>query len=63
VLGLRIPRTERELIKLVGGTVIPKGIGGEKAFRLFREIFNKYSVVIDHPRHIAFVAHRQLEPP
>lgn len=52
---LGIPRSESELKDLVGETVIPEGIGGENAFRLFREILVKSSVAIDHPRHLAFV--------
>lgn len=52
---LGAPKTERELKKLVGETVTPAGIGGENAFRLFRDILLKASVAIDHPRHLAFV--------
>ena len=49
------PKTEKELRSLVGETVTPKGIGGETAFQLFRDILVKASVPIDHPRHLAFV--------
>mgnify|MGYP003298970711 CR=1 FL=1 len=42
-------------IELVGETVTPKGIGGEKAFELFRDVLLKSSISIDHPRHLAFV--------
>lgn len=49
------PRTEKELKSLVGETVTPKGIGGEVAFKLFRDVLLKASVPIDHPRHLAFV--------
>lgn len=52
---LGIPRSESELKELVGETVLPAGIGGENAFRLFREVLVKSSVAIDHPRHLAFV--------
>ena len=52
---LGVPKTERELKSLVGETVTPDGIGGENAFRLFRDVLIKASVAIDHPRHLAFV--------
>ena len=53
VLGF--PKTESELHSLVGETITEKGIGGEKAFELFRDILIKSSIPIDHPRHLAFV--------
>ncbi len=52
---LGAPKTEEELKELVGDTIIPEGIGGEKAFRLFRDVLVKATVPIDHPRHLAFV--------
>lgn len=52
---LGIPKSEKELKALAGETVTPTGIGGENAFRLFREVLIKASVAIDHPRHLAFV--------
>lgn len=52
---LGFPKTAGELKSLVGETVTPKGIGGEKAFQLFRDVLVKASVPIDHPRHLAFV--------
>ena len=52
---LGFPRKAAELKELVGETVTPKGIGGEKAFQLFRDVLLKSSVSIDHPRHLAFV--------
>jgi glutamate/tyrosine decarboxylase-like PLP-dependent enzyme len=53
VLGF--PKKEAELQALVGETVTPKGIGGEKAFQLFRDVLLKSSISIDHRRHLAFV--------
>jgi glutamate/tyrosine decarboxylase-like PLP-dependent enzyme len=53
---LGFPKTATELKSLVGETITPKGIGGEKAFALFRDVLVKASVPIDHPRHLAFVA-------
>lgn len=52
---LGFPKTERELQALVGETITPEGIGGEKAFALYRDVLIKASVPIDHPRHLAFV--------
>ena len=46
---------EAELFDLVGETITPEGIGGEKAFQLFRDVLVKSTVPIDHPRHLAFV--------
>lgn len=49
------PKKEEELKALVGNTVTPEGIGGEKAFQLFKDVLIKATVPIDHPRHLAFV--------
>jgi glutamate/tyrosine decarboxylase-like PLP-dependent enzyme len=49
------PKKEEDLHALVGETITPKGIGGEKAFQMFRDILVKATVPIDHPRHLAFV--------
>jgi len=49
------PKKEEELLSLVGKTVTPDGIGGENAFKLFRDVLVKATVPIDHPRHLAFV--------
>ncbi len=52
---LGFPKKEEELKELVGKTITEKGIGGETAFKLFRDVLMKASVSIDHPRHLAFV--------
>jgi len=52
---LGAPKKEEELFALVGETITPKGIGGETAFKLFKDILVKATVPIDHPRHLAFV--------
>ena len=52
---LGAPKKEEELFQLIGETVTPKGIGGEVAFKMFRDILVKATVPIDHPRHLAFV--------
>ncbi len=49
------PKKEEELYKLVGETITSEGIGGEKAFKLFKDILLPATVPIDHPRHLAFV--------
>lgn len=52
---LGFPKKESELYELVGETITPEGITGEKAFALFRDVLIKASVPINHPRHLAFV--------
>lgn len=52
---LGAPKKEEELFKIVGETITDKGIGGETAFKLFRDVLVKATVPIDHPRHLAFV--------
>ncbi|SHI45412.1 Glutamate or tyrosine decarboxylase [Arenibacter nanhaiticus] len=49
------PKKEAELKALVGETITEAGIGGEKAFQLFKDVLVKATVPIDHPRHLAFV--------
>ncbi|TVZ25401.1 glutamate/tyrosine decarboxylase-like PLP-dependent enzyme [Gillisia sp. Hel_I_86] len=49
------PKREEELLEMVGETITPKGIGGEIAFKLFKDVLVKATVPIDHPRHLAFV--------
>ncbi|WP_029331616.1 pyridoxal phosphate-dependent decarboxylase family protein [Gillisia marina] len=52
---LGAPKKEEELFEMVGETITPKGIGGENAFKLFKDVLVKATVPIDHPRHLAFV--------
>ena len=52
---LGVPRREEELFEQLGETVTPKGIGGEVAFKMFKDVLVKATVPIDHPRHLAFV--------
>ena len=49
------PKKAEELKALVGETITKAGIGGEKAFELWKEHLTKSNVPIDHPRHLAFV--------
>jgi glutamate/tyrosine decarboxylase-like PLP-dependent enzyme len=52
---LGAPKKEEELFAMVGETITPSGIGGETAFKLFKDVLVKATVPIDHPRHLAFV--------
>tara|TARA_Y100001968_G_scaffold18797_1_gene14776 strand:+ start:3732 stop:5111 length:1380 start_codon:yes stop_codon:yes gene_type:complete len=52
---LGAPKKEEELLRIVGETITPNGIGGENAFKLFKDVLVKACVPIDHPRHLAFV--------
>lgn len=49
------PLKSEELKKLVGETVTPKGIGGENAFNIWKNVLAKANVPFDHPRNLAFV--------
>lgn len=49
------PQTEKELQAIAGETITETGIGGEKAFHLFKDVLLKATVPVDHPRHLAFV--------
>lgn len=49
------PKKEEELKELAGDTITAEGLGGEKAFHLFRDVLVKATIPIDHPRHLAFV--------
>ena len=50
-----VPMTYDQLKERVGETITDKGIGGENALKLFREVLLKATIPIDHPRHLAFV--------
>ncbi len=52
---LGVPISEEALKEKVGITINEKGIGGEKAFNLFRDVLVKHTISIDNPRHLAFV--------
>ncbi|MDD3772250.1 MAG: aminotransferase class V-fold PLP-dependent enzyme [Weeksellaceae bacterium] len=47
--------SETKLKEMVGETIIPEGIGGEKALEIWKNILAKNVMSIDHPRHLAFV--------
>lgn len=48
-------KSEEELKQLVGTTICEKGIGGENAFEIWKNILAPASTAVDHPRHLAFV--------
>lgn len=52
---MHMPKSEESLKALVGETITPEGIGGEKAFELWKKYLVTATVPIDHPRHLAFV--------
>lgn len=52
---MHMPKSEKSLKALVGETITPEGIGGEKAFELWKKHLVTATVPIDHPRHLAFV--------
>ncbi|MBU2527279.1 MAG: aminotransferase class V-fold PLP-dependent enzyme [Bacteroidetes bacterium] len=52
---MNMPKSEADLKALVGETITPEGIGGERAFELWKKHLVKATVPIDHPRHLAFV--------
>jgi glutamate/tyrosine decarboxylase-like PLP-dependent enzyme len=49
------PKRFEELKKTVGQTITREGIGGESAFKLFKDVLIKATIPIDHPKHLAFV--------
>jgi len=48
-------KSEKQLKEMVGETITPKGIGGEKALQIWKDILSQNVTPIDHPRHLAFV--------
>ena len=48
-------KSAEELKALVGTTITPDGIGGERALDLWKNVLEKATASIDHPRHLAFV--------
>lgn len=50
-----MPKKEEDLKALVGETITAGGIGGEKAFELWKDVLVKSTVPVDHPRNLAFV--------
>lgn len=49
------PRSEAELRTAVGSTIVPGGIGGHEALRVFAEVLAPACISVDHPRFLSFV--------
>lgn len=49
------PKTEKELYRDIGHTITEKGIGGENAFRIFKEKMLPATVSANSPRHLAYI--------
>lgn len=49
------PITYEDLKAKVGDTITPEGIGGEKAFDLYKKHLLPATIPIVHPKHLAFV--------
>ena len=49
------PKTEAELFNLVGNTITEKGLGGQQALKLFKDVLAKACISTDHPRYLAFI--------
>ena len=54
-IPLNHPKTAEELTALIGQTITPKGIGGERALELFAEHLEPASLSVDYTRYLAFV--------
>ena len=52
---LDAPRPYEELLREVGRTITPTGIGGTEALRLFVDVLAPACISVDHPRFLAFV--------
>lgn len=52
---LHAPCSPKELLAAVGETVTPSGLGGEEAFRIFRDVLAPACISSDHPRNLAFI--------
>lgn len=52
---LDAPRPYEELLRAVGQTITPSGIGGDEALRLFTDVLAPACISVDHPRFLAFV--------
>lgn len=52
---LDAPRSAADLRRVVGRTVLPDGVGGAEALRLFAEVLAPACISVDHPRFLSFV--------
>ena len=49
------PMTPDELHAAAGDTVLPEGIGGDEALRLWAEVLGPACLSVDHPRYLSFI--------
>jgi len=49
------PRTLTELRAMAGHTIVPHGIGGLEALRVFGDVLAPACISVDHPRFLSFV--------
>ena len=49
------PHSYEELYSEVGETITEKGLGGEKALELFKDVLAPACISTDHPRNLAFI--------
>jgi L-2,4-diaminobutyrate decarboxylase len=49
------PLTAGELDDLVGSTITPTGIGGDRALQLWSDVLAKACLSVDHPRYLSFI--------
>ena len=49
------PKTPEELYALTGNTITDKGLGGEEALRVFKEVLAPSCLSTDHPAYLAFI--------
>jgi glutamate/tyrosine decarboxylase-like PLP-dependent enzyme len=49
------PLTPAQLDALAGGSVVPGGIGGAEALRLWAEVLGPACLSVDHPRYLSFI--------
>ncbi len=54
-IPLNHPKTVEELTALIGTTITPEGIGGERALELFAEHLEPASLSVDYTRYLSFV--------
>jgi glutamate/tyrosine decarboxylase-like PLP-dependent enzyme len=48
-------RSEEELRAMAGHTVVPSGLGGLEALRVFADVLGPACISTDHPRYLSFV--------
>ena len=56
------PKKEEDLFAIVGETVTKEGIGGEKAFHMFRDVLAKATVPVSSPAS-SFLYQQHLRKP